>query len=128
MTTSMAHSRMPENLGAAGQALWDSVIPEHELSATEITILRHACREEDLIDRLHDALAEAELTTRGSMGQEVASPFVSELRQHAATQATLLAKLKLPETPSQTARKKAVVSESARKAARSRWGSGAGVA
>ena len=118
------HPRMPKGLGEAGAALWDSVIPEHELSATDITILRHACREEDLIDRLHDALAEAELTTRGSTGQEVASPFVSELRQHAATQATLLAKLKLPDTPASAARKKAAVSDSARKAARSRWGTG----
>ena len=117
------HPRKPRDLGEAGAALWDSVIPEFELSPTEITILRHACREEDLIDRLHDALADAELTTRGSMGQEVASPFVSELRQHAATQATLLAKLKLPETPAGAARKKAAVSESARKAARTRWGS-----
>lgn len=117
------HPRRPRDLGEAGSALWDSVIPEFELSPTEITILRHACREEDLIDRLHEALADAELTTRGSMGQEVASPFVSELRQHAATQATLLAKLKLPETPTSSARKKAAVSESARKAARARWGS-----
>lgn len=118
------HPRRPRNLGEAGAALWDSVIPEHELSATDITILRHACREEDLIDRLHEALAEAELTTRGSMNQEVASPFVSELRQHAATQATLLAKLKLPDTPASAARKKAAVSDSARKAARQRWGTG----
>lgn len=118
------HPRRPQNLGDAGAALWDSVIPAFELNPAEITILRHACREEDLIDRLHDALAEAELTTRGSMGQEVASPFVSELRQHAATQATLLAKLKIPDTPASAARKKAAVSESARKAARSRWGTG----
>jgi hypothetical protein len=120
------HPRRPAGLGEAGAALWDSVIPDFELSPTEITILRHACREEDLIDRLHEALSTAELVTRGSMGQEVASPFVSELRQHAATQATLLAKLKLPETPGQMARKKAVVSEKARAAARQRWGTGAG--
>jgi hypothetical protein len=115
---------MPRNLGEAGQALWDSIIPEYDLTPTETTILRHACREEDLIDRLHEALAEAELTTHGSMGQEVASPFVSELRQHAATQATLLAKLKIPETPASASRKATAVSESARKAARTRWGTG----
>ena len=120
------HPRRPSGLGEAGAALWDSVIPAFELNPTEITILRHACREEDLIDRLHEALAEAELTTRGSMGQEVASPFVSELRQHAATQATLLAKLKLPDTPASAARKRAAVSDKARAAARQRWGSGAG--
>ena len=120
------HVRCPQGLGESGRALWDSIIPAYELNPTEITILRHACREEDLIDRLHDALAEAELTTRGSMGQEVASPFVSEIRQHAATQATLLAKLKIPDTPAVTARKKAHTSEKARMAARTRWGSGAG--
>lgn len=119
-----ATPRKPKGLGESGQALWDEIInhdPPYELRPDELAILRHACREEDLIDRLHEALAEAELTTRGSMGQEVASPFVSEIRQHCATQATLFAKLKLPDTPSGLSRKKAHTSEQARMAVRARW-------
>jgi hypothetical protein len=112
----------PRSLNEAGQALWDSIIPTYELNPAELIVLGHACREEDLIARLEDALNEADLTTRGSMGQEVASPFVSELRQHRTTQANLLKQLKIPDTPAGSARKKAQVSDQARKAARARWG------
>ena len=122
----MAHPQPPGGLGEAGRALWESIIPTYELKPDELVILRHACREEDLIDRLEAALATSELDARGSMGQEVISPYVPELRQHRATQATLLGKIKIPESPASAARKKAAVSESARKAARTRWGSGAG--
>lgn len=122
----MTTPRKPTTFGESGQALWDSIVPAYELRPDELAILRHACREEDLIDRLHEALVDAELTTRGSMGQEVASPFVSELRQHCATQATLLAKLKIPDSPAAASRKKAHTSEQARMAARTRWGSGTG--
>jgi hypothetical protein len=111
----------PSNLGDAGRMLWDSIIPAYELRPDEIVILRHACREEDLIVRLEDALADSELITRGSMGQEVASPFVSELRQHRATQAGLLSKLKIPDTAGSAGRKQAHTSEQARMAARKRW-------
>jgi len=120
----MTTPRPPLNLGEAGQALWDSIIPAYELKPDELVILKHACREEDLIDRLETALASADLITHGSMGQEVASPFVSELRQHRSTQAQMLKKINIPDTPASAARKKASVSDSARKAARTRWGTG----
>jgi len=116
----------PRNLGERGQALWDSIVPAYELRPDEIVVLVDACREADLIERLHDELAVASLVTHGSMGQEVASPFVSEIRQHRTVLAGLLAKLKIPDSPGGAARKKAVVSEKARMAARARWGSGAG--
>lgn len=115
----------PRSLGDRGRALWDSVLPAYELNPAEMQILADACREADLIERLHDELAVSELVTRGSMGQEVASPFVSEIRQHRTVLAGLLAKLKIPDTPASAARKKAAVSEAARAAVRHRWGSGA---
>lgn len=116
----------PRSLGDRGRALWDSIVPAYELRPDELVILADACREADLIERLHDELSVSELVTRGSMGQEVASPFVSEIRQHRTVLAGLLAKLKIPDTPAGAARKKAAVSEAARAAVRQRWGSGAG--
>jgi hypothetical protein len=118
--------RPPSSLGEQGRALWDSVIPQFELRPDELRILIDACREADLIERLHEALLNAPLVTRGSMGQEVASPFVSELRQHRATLSQLLSKIKIPDTPGTAARRKAKTSENARLAARARWGTGAG--
>jgi hypothetical protein len=122
----MTTPKPPRGLGEAGQALWDSMIPEFTFNPGELVVLRHACREEDLITRLEEAQAEAELVTRGSMGQEVSSPYASELRQHRALQANLIKQLKIPDTPAGAARKKAQISDAARKAARTRWGSGAG--
>lgn len=122
----MSASRRPVNLGKRGKALWDSIIPAFELRPDEMCVLEDACREADLIERLHAELATAELTTKGSMGQEVASPYVSEIRQHRAVLAGLLGKLKIPDSPAGAARKRAVTSDAARSAARARWGSGAG--
>lgn len=122
----MSTPRMPPKLRTHGKALWTSIIPTFELRPDEMRILLDACREADLIGRLHDALETAPLTVKGSMGQEVASPLVSEIRQHRAVLAGLLSKLKIPESPAGAARKRAQVSDAARSAARARWGSGAG--
>lgn len=113
-------------LGEDGRALWDSIIPAYELRPDEVRILQDACCEADIIARLEEELVGAELMVKGSQGQLVASPLVSELRQHRATLAGLLVKLKIPDSPAGAARKRAVVSAQAVKAARARWGSGAG--
>jgi hypothetical protein len=118
--------KTPHRLSAQGQALWDSIIPAYELRPDEVRILTDACREADIIERLEDELVEADLMVKGSMGQLVASPLVSEVRQHRTTLAGLLSKLKIPDTASGAARKRAVTSEKAVAAARARWGSGAG--
>lgn len=118
--------KRPTNLGKRGRALWDSIVPAYDLRPDEISTLEDACREADLIERLNAELATSELTTRGSMGQEVASPFVSEIRQHRTVLAALLKSLKLPDTPAGVQRKAAHTSEQRRAAARARWGTGAG--
>lgn len=118
--------KTPTNLGKRGKALWSSIAPVYELRPDELCTLEDACREADLIERLHAELAVAELTTKGSMGQEVASPYVSEIRQHRTVLANLLKTLKIPDSPAGAARKHAQVSDAARSAARARWGSGAG--
>lgn len=118
--------KSPVNLGKRGKALWASIAGVYELRPDELCTLEDACREADLIERLHAELANAELTTKGSMGQEVASPYVSEIRQHRTVLTNLLKCLKIPDSPAGAQRKRAQVSDAARSAARARWGSGAG--
>jgi hypothetical protein len=60
--------------------------------------LLEACCEADLIDRLQADLKDTPTTTRGSMGQEVAHPILSELRQHRGTLNTLIRGLALEDT------------------------------
>lgn len=123
----MTVPKPPAELGRRGRALWDSIIPQYELRPDEMCTLEDACREADLIERLHaEIAASSDLTTKGSMGQEVASPFVSEIRQHRTVLTNLLKSLKIPDGASGAARKRALVSEQAVSAARKRWGSGAG--
>ena len=81
----------------AGAALWADVTGSYELRADERRILEDACHERDLIARLSAELAESDLIVRGSMGQQVVNPLVSELRQHRATFASLMKQLSLPD-------------------------------
>lgn len=111
----------PARLAAKGQELWDQVAGHYQLRPDELRTLEDACREADLVERLEAELQDAPLMVKGSMGQMVASPLVSELRQHRATLNTLLKSLKLPdEAPNASA-----TSTSARAAARARWSRGA---
>ena len=119
----MTAPKPPRGLRERGQDLWDSIAPPaYELKPDEIQLLIDACREADLVERLETELAETGTTTRGSMGQEVASAQLSEIRQHRALLTTLLKALKIPDTAGTAARKSAVVSQQARSAARARWG------
>jgi hypothetical protein len=70
----MATPKPPRNLGDRGRELWDSIIPTYQLKADEIQILIDACREADLIERLHDALVNGDLISSGYNGQDVPSP------------------------------------------------------
>lgn len=113
--------KSPLNLAVKGQELWDQVAPCYRLRPDELRVLEDACREADLVERLEVELRGAPLMVKGSMGQMVASPLVSELRQHRATLNTLLKSLKLPDEAANAS----AVSSSARAAARARWSRGA---
>lgn len=115
----MTRKTPPKGIGAAGKALWDDVTGSYELRADEKRVLEDACRERDLIKRLEDALAGAELVVRGSMGQDVINPLVSELRQHRATCAALLRQLKLPDSDGSD--QGGALSAKNRAAAQARW-------
>lgn len=121
----MSTPKAPTKLGKYGRELWKSVIehdPPYELRPDEIRVLADACREADLIAKLEEAQAEAPLTAKGSQGQVVISPFISELRQHRTVLSQLLKSLKLPDSDAGSQRKSAHSSDQARAAARARWG------
>lgn len=105
----MAHTA-PIGLGKAGKTLWKGIAgpKKWELRADELRVLEDACREADLVSVLDAglilAISRGDLTVKGSQGQDVINPLISELRQHRATLAGLLRQLKLPdENAAQTA-------------------------
>lgn len=114
--------KIPQGLGPKALEVWTEIAEGYDLRIDELRVLEDACREIDLIERLEEALKDADLIVTGSMGQPVASPLVQELRQHRGVLARLLGWLKLPdeEAPAAGAR-----SASARQAAMARWGRGA---
>lgn len=116
----MAKQTAPRGLGASGKRIWGQITETYTLRPDELSILEDACREADLIDRLEEALTGAPLMESGSMGQKVASPLVSEIRQHRNTKRQLLTSLRLPEEPGGSAAEER--SEMARALNVIRWG------
>lgn len=113
---------MPTGLGAKSKRVWKGYIERYELNPGEQRILEDACRQVDLIERMErDVKGLKKLTTTGSMGQLVEHPLVKELRQHRATLAALLSKIKLPEEEPETGER----SSAARAVANARWKRGA---
>ncbi|MEW2253716.1 hypothetical protein [Streptomyces sp. NPDC047869] len=110
----------PVELGRRGAELWQAVLTEHELRTDELRVLEDACREVDLIERMHTELHTAPLVVKGSMGQDVANPLVQELRQHRALVARLLGALKLSDEE-QDGRDAQFRTDRARRAALTRW-------
>jgi hypothetical protein len=121
----MATAKPPTGLGDKAMAVWKATTADFDLRADELQVLEDCCREVDLIDRLEAALAGADLIVEGSMGQPVASPLVTEIRQHRATLARLFASLKLPADAGSESERQHERSSAARKAAQARWGTGA---
>ena len=110
---------MPANLGDRGAALWASVTDRYSLRPDELAILADACHEADIIEELKGEFATRDLITTGSMGQDVAAPHVSEIRQHRTTLASLLTKLRLPDDEGKEGGSSA--SEAGRALVNNRW-------
>lgn len=117
----MTTPKQPVGLGKSGRELWKSIIPAYELRPDEVRVLTDACREADLIAQLEEAQKTAKITAKGSMGQIVISPMISEMRQHRTVLANLLKSLKLPDTPVTAAQKQQKVSDTNRANVRERW-------
>ncbi|WP_053097524.1 hypothetical protein [Microbacterium sp. CGR1] len=92
----------PVSLDKKGRALWKEITSKYLLRSDELETLKAACGEADLISRIEEELKDAPLTTKGSMGQIITHPLLTELRQHRVTMAALLRGLKLPDENSTT--------------------------
>ena len=113
---------VPKSLGSAGSALFVSIAERWDLRPDELRVLADACAEADLVDDLAEAMAGQPRLVRGSQGQQVINPLISEQRQHRMALASLLKQLRLPdEADSAEAR-----STKARAAANARWNKRAG--
>lgn len=116
---------MPRDLERAGRKLWRDIARsgKYELRPDELRVLEDACREADLIDDLAQEAKGAPKMVRGSQGQDVINPLISELRQHRATLKSLLGALQLPDDDDVFGESRRSVA--ARKAAQARWGKSA---
>jgi hypothetical protein len=87
--------RSPAGLQAEGKRLWRSVTDVFDLleEPHKVQILLQACRVADVVAELDEAADEAPLTVKGSMGQQVISPFIAEARAQRSLLAQLLARL-----------------------------------
>lgn len=126
MTTTTKFPTAPRELGKGGRRLWNSIKSQgYILRPDEVRVLEDACREADLIDDIQSAWKaakdRAEFMVKGSMGQQVINPLVAELRQHRATLAGLLARLKLPDTQAGSAGTESTRGDQQRAAANARW-------
>ena len=97
MTAPVELPTRPTRLGKKARDFWDACVKAYELNPGELQYLEHSCREIDIIERLEKELQTAELTVKGSMGQEVSSPLVSELRQHRTTLKSLIQAMRMGE-------------------------------
>ena len=112
--------RAPSGMGEKALKLWHAVADNYILRPDEYRVLEDACRQTAIVDALERELVGADLVMRGSMGQPVANPLLSEIRQHRNVIASLLRQLGLPNEP---AGEVTEISRSvqARDAAKSRW-------
>jgi hypothetical protein len=112
--------RTPAGVGPAGGTLWRSTVEVFDFTDEphKVQILTQVCRVADVVAELDEAADEAPLTVKGSMGQQVISPFIAEAGAQRALLAQLLSRLGLPETDEEAEAKAAKVSRIRRRAAK----------
>lgn len=113
----MGKKAVPDGIGKAGARVWRSVTETYTLRADELTTLEDVCHLTDMIAGLDNAWREEgqPLTTKGSMGQLVTHPLISEIRTHRMARNALWRQLKLPDEVGGAA------ANQQRSAAQSRW-------
>ncbi len=87
--------RVPGTLDRTGKSLWRRITGEFNLGSDpdKAELLFQACKVADQIAELDEAAAQAPLTVRGSMGQQVISPFIAEARVQRGLLAQLLSRM-----------------------------------
>ena len=112
--------RSPAGLGARGARFWRASTGSFDFSEAEFHLLEEACRTLDDLDRLAEAVASDGAMTRGSAGQPVVHPALTEARGQRLALHRLLAALQLPDEDGATI--PTSTSMRASTAARGRWG------
>lgn len=115
---------MDADFGPAGARLVESITSEFDFSLepAKLAILARAARTADTIAALEAEAATQSLTAKGSMGQAVINPLISEARAQTSLLDKLLKSLQLPDSDEDTAAKAEQRQRQARKAAQTRWG------
>lgn len=115
----------PDGLKKAGKRLWKRIIDDlgdgWALDERELALLEQAARCEDDMAALNSAVDRDGAVVRGSRGQPVAHPALSEVRQLRLVQLRLLSALELVD-PALSERSATPAQARARRAANSRWG------
>lgn len=89
--------RAPTGLGPRGRRFWRGTVGEFDLSGAELEILAEACRTLDDLDRLAEMVAENGATVKGSQGQPVVNPALTESRGQRLALHRLVSALQLPD-------------------------------
>lgn len=112
----------PKDLGNRGRALWRSVakaLPEEtEFDEREVAILTMAARQADDVARLETAIKKQGTMVRGSTGQPVVNPAVTEARQGRLAINRLLGELSIPDEEEQP---RTAAGRRGQHAAQTRW-------
>jgi hypothetical protein len=89
--------RAPAGLGARGKRYWSTIQGAFELSDSEQEVLLEVCRTLDSLDALDAAVTEQGAVVRGSAGQPVVNPAITEARGMRALLHRLMAAMALPD-------------------------------
>ena len=115
----MTTTEPPEGLQTRGRHFWTDTLDRYELSDAEQQILTEVCRTLDNLDDLAEAIELDGPTTKGSMGQTVVHPALTEARGQRLVLHRLLAALQLPDEDGQTIT--TATQTRGRTAAQARW-------
>lgn len=109
----------PAGLDQRGRRFWSSTVADFDLSGAELELLAEVCRTLDNLDQLADMIGKHGATVKGSQGQPVVNPALTEARGQRAILHRLLAALQLPDEDDQPV--PSARSVASRDAARARW-------
>jgi len=117
--------RAPRKLGSAGRKLWKSVTDTFDFvdEPHKLELLEKAARTADKIakfEALTDELGD-NLTSKGSAGQLIVHPYVTEIRNQTKLLESLLASMKLPATDEELLAQAEQRSRAGKTAASARW-------
>lgn len=107
----------PDDLGEAGCALWECITSAYQLEEAERPLLVAACRQQDDIARLEEAIARDGCIVEGSAGQPRLNAAMTEVRQARVALSKLLGAIGWPNQDGTTTLRQ----RQARAAAHQRW-------